>query len=126
MKLIDSNIIIYSASKEYSYLRDLFKEENIFVSEISLLEVLGYGSITNEQEKYFNAVFSIVNKIPVTTEIILDAIELRKTNKLSVGDSIIAASAIVLNLSLQTNNVSDFKKIKSLQIKNPIKAKSSL
>ena len=126
MKLIDSNIIIYSASKEYSYLRDLFKEENIFVSEISLLEVLGYGSITNEQEKYFNAVFSIVNKIPVTTEIILDAIELRKTNKLSVGDSIIAASAIALNLSLQTNNVSDFKKIKSLQIKNPIKAKSSL
>jgi hypothetical protein len=122
MKLIDSNIIIYSASKEYSYLRDLFKEENIFVSEISLLEVLGYGSITNEQDKYFNAVFSIVNKIPVTTEIILDAIKLRKVNKLSVGDSIIAASAIALNLSLLTNNVSDFKKIKSLQIKNPIKA----
>lgn len=122
MKLIDSNIIIYSASKEYSYLRDLFKEENIFVSEISLLEVLGYGSITNEQEKYFNAVFSIVNKIPVTTEIILNAIELRKINKLSVGDSIIAASAIALNLSLLTNNVSDFKKVKSLQIINPIKA----
>lgn len=121
MKLIDSNIIIYSASKEFSYLRDLFREENIFVSEISLLEVLGYGSITNEQEEYFNAVFSMVNKIPVTSEIILDAIELRKINKLSVGDSIIAASAIALNLSLLTNNVSDFKKIKSLKIKNPIK-----
>jgi hypothetical protein len=121
MKLIDSNIIIYSASKEFSYLRDLFKEENIFVSEISLLEVLGYGSITKEQEGYFNAVFSIVNKIPVTSKIILDAIALRKINRLSVGDSIIAASAIASNLSLLTNNVFDFKKIKSLQIENPIK-----
>lgn len=121
MKLIDSNIIIYSASKEFSYLRDLFREDNIFVSEISLLEVLGFGSITSEQKEYFNAVFSMVNKIPVSTEIILDAIELRKINKLSVGDSIIAASAIALNLSLLTNNVSDFNKINSLKIKNPIK-----
>ncbi|HCY75739.1 MAG TPA: PIN domain nuclease [Ignavibacteriales bacterium] len=122
MNLIDSNIIIYSALKEYAYLRELFKEENVFVSEISLLEVLGYSSITKEQENYFNAVFSLVNKIPVSTEIIFEAIRLRKNNKLSVGDSIIAASAIGLNLTLLTNNVSDFKKVKSLQIKNPIKA----
>ncbi|MBE0539702.1 MAG: type II toxin-antitoxin system VapC family toxin [Ignavibacterium sp.] len=122
MNLIDSNIIIYSALKEYAYLRELFKEENVFVSEISLLEVLGYSSITKEQENYFNAVFSLVNKIPVSTEIIFEAIRLRKNDKLSVGDSIIAASAIGLNLTLLTNNVSDFKKVKSLQIKNPIKA----
>ena len=121
MNLIDSNIIIYSALKEYAYLRELFKEENVFVSEISLLEVLGYSSITKEQENYFNAVFSLVNKIPVSTEIIFEAIRLRKNDKLSVGDSIIAASAIGLNLTLLTNNVSDFKKVKSLQIKNPIK-----
>ncbi len=121
MHLIDSNIIIYSALKEYAYLRELFKEENVFVSEISLLEVLGYSSITKEQENYFNAVFSLVNKIPVSTEIIFEAIRLRKNDKLSVGDSIIAASAIGLNLTLLTNNVSDFKKVKSLQIKNPIK-----
>jgi predicted nucleic acid-binding protein len=120
MKLVDSNIIIYSALKEYDYLRSLFKEKNIFVSEISLLEVLGYSSITIEQENYFDAVFSIVNKIPVSSEIIFEAIKLRKNNKLSVGDSIIAASAIELNLTLFTNNVSDFKKVKSLQIKNPI------
>ena len=121
MNLIDSNIIIYSALKEYAYLRELFKEENVFVSEISLLEVLGYSSITKEQENYFNAVFSLVNKIPVSTEIIFEAIRLRINDKLSVGDSIIAASAIGLNLTLLTNNVSDFKKVKSLQIKNPIK-----
>ena len=121
MNLVESNIIIYSALKEFAYLRELFKEENVFVSEISLLEVLGYSSITKEQENYFNAVFSLVNKIPVSTEIIFEAIRLRKNDKLSVGDSIIAASAIGLNLTLLTNNVSDFKKVKSLQIKNPIK-----
>ena len=121
MKLVDSNIIIYSALEEYAYLRDIFKKEDVFISEISLLEVLGYNSITIEQENYFNALFSIVNKIQITSEIITEAIKLRKKYSLSVGDSIIAASAIEMNLVLLTNNVSDFKRIESIQIKNPLK-----
>lgn len=52
MKLIDSYIVIYSALEEYSYLREIFKEKNVFVSEITLLEVLGYSNITEEQERY--------------------------------------------------------------------------
>jgi len=59
MKLIDSNIIIYSALKEYSFLREIFKEKNVFISEISLLEVLGFNSITENQEKYFTAIFDL-------------------------------------------------------------------
>lgn len=121
MKLIDSNIIIYSALQQHAYLRDIFKEDDAFVSEISLLEVLGFGSITDKQEKYFNAVFQMLNKIPVSSEIILNGILLRKKYKLSVGDSIIASSALTLDLELLTNNVSDFKKIDLIKISNPLK-----
>jgi len=121
MKLIDSNIIIYSALQQHAYLRDIFKEDNTFVSEISLLEVLGFGSITDKQEKYFNAVFQMLNKIPVSSEIILNGILIRKKYKLSVGDSIIASSALTLDLELLTNNVSDFKKIDLIKISNPLK-----
>ncbi len=120
MKLIDSNIIIYSALQEYSFLREIFKEDNVFVSEISLLEVLGFGSITDAQENYFNAIFLMFNPISVSSEIILEAIKLRKKYKLSVGDSIIAASAMGLNLELLTNNIADFKKIDLLKITNPL------
>ena len=121
MKLIDSNIIIYSALKEFSFLREIFKEENVFVSDISLLEVLGFSSISETQENYFNAIFNLLNTIPISSEIILEAIKLRKKYKLSVGDSIISASAVIFNLELLTNNVADFKKIELIKISNPIK-----
>lgn len=78
MKLVDSNIIIYSALPKYSYLREIFKEEKVFISEITLLEVLGFSKITHEQEKYFSAVFSLMNKIPITSEVISEAIGIRK------------------------------------------------
>lgn len=95
----------------------------MFVSEITLLEVLGYSNITEEQERYFHAAFSLMNIIPVSSEIISIAIEIRKKYKLTVGDSIIAASAKLLDLVLLTNNVSDFKDLQSITIHNPINKK---
>ncbi len=123
MKLVDSNIIIYSALPKYSYLREIFKEEKVFISEITLLEVLGFSKITHEQEKYFSAVFSLMNKIPITSEVISEAIGIRKSNNLTVGDSIIASSAKIYDLVLLTNNVADFKGLKFLKIENPLKTK---
>ena len=123
MKLLDSNIIIYSALPKYSFLREIFNEEKVYVSEIALLEVLGFSKITSEQEKYFSAVFSLINKIPITTEVITEAIKIRRSNNLTVGDSIIASSAKIYDLVLMTNNVSDFKGLKFLKIENPLKTK---
>ena len=90
MKLLDSNIVIYSAKKEYSFLKKLFKEENIFVSEITRLEVLGFHKITSEQREYFNSVFSVLTVLPISKEIIEEAIFDRRTYNLSVGDAIIS------------------------------------
>ncbi len=96
MKLIDSNIIIYSATEEYAFLKGLFKEENIFISDITRLEVLGFHKITTEQQEYFNSIFSLINIIPVSSEIIEAAIQLRRTYNLSVGDSILSAKQICI------------------------------
>lgn len=121
MKLIDSNIIIYSAQEEYAFLKGLLKEENVFVSEITRLEVLGFHRITEEQQEYFNSIFSIVSILQISPGIIEAAIKLRRVHNLSVGDSIISATANVHNLTLYTNNVDDFKNILDLRIYNPIK-----
>ena len=123
MKLIDSNIIIYSAIADFFYLKDLFKEENVFVSEITRLEVLGFHRITSEQEGYFNSVFSVINVITISPSIIEQAIRLRKKYNLSVGDSIISATAIENKLTLLTNNEDDFRNVTELKIFNPIKTK---
>lgn len=123
MKLLDSNIIIYSGLEKFSFLRELFYEENVFISDITILEVLGFSRITPEQEEYFEDVFSIINRISISNEIITEAIRLRKNFNLSVGDAIIAATAKVHNLSLYTNNESDFSGITFLNIVNPLSYK---
>ncbi len=120
MKLLDSNIIIYSAMEDYSFLREIYKEDDIFVSDITRLEVLGFHKITLIQEKYFKSVFSVIDIIPISVNIINTAIELRKTYNLSVGDSIISATALNNDLNLYTNNVNDFKNIKNLHKVNPL------
>jgi hypothetical protein len=123
VKLLDSNIIIYSGLEKFSFLRELFYEENVFISDITILEVLGFSRITPEQEEYFKDVFSIINRISISNEIITEAIRLRKNFNLSVGDAIIAATAKVHNLSLYTNNESDFSGITFLNIVNPLSYK---
>ena len=45
MRLIDTNILIYSEKASYAYLRDLF-EPFAFRSVISTVEVLGFARIT--------------------------------------------------------------------------------
>ncbi|MBW8049857.1 MAG: type II toxin-antitoxin system VapC family toxin [Cytophagales bacterium] len=120
MKLLDSNILIYSAEKKYSFLRKIFKEQNIFISEITKLEVLGYHKITAKQKKYFGAVFNIINTKHVSSKIIEEAIVLRQSKNLSVCDSIIAATSKINDYTIYTNNTKDFEHIPEIKLFNPL------
>lgn len=121
MILLDSNILIYAASEKHLELRDLLKNSESCCSIISQLEVLGYPKITEEQTKFFEAMFNIVDILPITEELIKQAISYRKKHNMSVGDAIIAATAKVFKATLYTNNEKDFKNIKDISIVNPIK-----
>lgn len=44
------------------------------------------------------------------------AIQLRQQRKISLGDAVIAAIALVKHLTLQTNDTKDFKWISSLKL----------
>jgi predicted nucleic acid-binding protein len=119
MKLIDSNIIIYSGAKEYSWLRELFYESSSFFSSISKIEVLGFHKIKEGQIIYFSEVFKLLKILHVDSEIIDKAVSLRQQKKITLGDSIIAATALLNNLILVTRNVDDFSHIPNLRIENP-------
>ena len=121
MKLIDSNVIIYSGAQENSWLRELFYEENSFFSSISKIEVLGYHKIEADQVIYFSEIFRILKILHVNFEVIEKAVSLRQQRKLSLGDSIIAATALLNDLTLITRNVDDFSHITGLKITNPFK-----
>ena len=99
----------------------MIKNSEAACSIISKLEVLGYHKITPEQMKYFNAVFKVIDILPVTDEVINEAIKYRQKKSMTVGDAIIAASAKIHNCILYTNNEEDFVRIKDFKIINPIK-----
>jgi predicted nucleic acid-binding protein len=120
MYLADSNIIIYSSLEQYAYLRDFLVNEPIFVSEISRIEVLGYHKITAEEETYFKDIFRLIPIIVPSQQIFDEAIAIRKKHNLSLGDSIIAATAFVHNLSIYTRNLSDFEKVIGVNSVNPV------
>jgi len=119
--LLDSNVIIYSYSSEYEYLRELVINESCTVSEISRVEVLGYHGLKKEEEKYFKDIFEYVPAILPDQDIFDRAIEIRKKYNLKLGDSLIAATASVHGLEIYTRNLSDFERVKGLKCVNPVR-----
>lgn len=120
MKLIDSNILIYSYQDAYNYLRPLMLESDTFVSEITRLEVLGFHGLGMEEEEYFTDLFLEMNVLEVDKLVLDEAIRMRKAYKMSLGDSILAATALIHGLEVYTRNTVDFIKIRDLKVVNPI------
>ena len=120
MQLLDSNILIYSAKPEFAYLRKLIVQSN-YVSVISKIEVLGYHKLNEKDANYLTACFNVLSGLTIDNNVIEKAIEIRKENNLSVADSIIAATCLLFNLELKTNNIADFKNVKGLKTDNPVK-----
>ena len=117
--LLDSNIIIYLSQPEYLSLRAYFADKEIHTSAVCKIETLGFDKLTPIKKKYLEEFFELVNCIAITDEIVDGAIELRQIHDLSLGDSIIAATALNSRLDLATRNIGDFKRIKGLKLVDP-------
>lgn len=118
--LLDSNIIIYAAKPEYNYLCDLIAKHTPVLSAVSYVEVLGYHRLAAIEKSYFEAFFKTSTILPITEAILQTAIALKQQQKLSLGDSLIAATAICHSLTLVTRNTKDFEWIPSLKLLNPL------
>ena len=116
--ILDSNIVIYytdpTQTKLQNYLNTHFDSLN--VSAITHLEVLGYHKISFQDKIDFANFFKSIKLKRITKPIIEQAILLRQQKKMSVGDAIIAATALVNDEPLITNNEDDFKHIPNLII----------
>ena len=97
---------------------DLIFDIELNTSIISKIEVLGFNVPEVEEVKLYNF-FSIANVIGLTNEISELTISLRKSVKIKIPDAIIAATAIIHNLTLLTRNLKDFKDLPDLTIEDP-------
>lgn len=117
--LLDSNIIIYASLPEYPDLRQFIARNSPKVSAISHLEVLGYHRLSSEEQNSFEQFFEAASILPISEGIINKAISLRQQRKMSLGDSIIAATSLAYRLKLVTRNIKDFIWIATLELLNP-------
>ena len=110
--LIDSNIIIYFMNNELPQsslpkIRMILKESFV-VSTISNVETLGWYNITEQEQTKLAAFLSNATVIYIDKLIEKKAIDIRQNKKMKLGDSIIASTALVNNLTIVTRNESDF------------------
>jgi toxin FitB len=120
--LIDSNIIIYSAQLENAQLRELIAEYAPAVSALSYLEVLGYHLLKEEQRQYFEQFFQVAQVLPISQDVLNQAVILRQQKRMTLGDAIIASTALVYGLTLITRNTDDFRWITQMRLCNPFES----
>jgi predicted nucleic acid-binding protein len=122
VRLVDSNIIIYAAEPKFHLLRrELLDLRDIAASDISYIEVVGFSRNAIEVQNFFECFFSSIQVYSISPEIVEKAVAIRKRKTISLGDSIIAGTALHYNLPLVTNNEKDFSWIEGLTIINPLK-----
>jgi predicted nucleic acid-binding protein len=88
------------------------------VSVVTKIEVLGF----NAPDEHYQLLTDFMNDATIfdLNDSIVDAsIDVRKKNKTKLPDAIIAATALVYNLTIISRNINDFKNISGLNCINP-------
>ena len=120
--LLDSNILIYGVTQQYrGLLEPYIKNTDNAVSLVSKLEVLGFHRLIESDKVEFTDIFSSLKVIDIHTTFVEMAIGFRQRKSMSLGDALIAATALEQGLPLVTRNTDDFKWIAGLQLVNPFK-----
>ena len=117
--LADSNILIYAAQPEHAQLRRFLADHAPAVSAVSYVEVLGYHQLDDEERQYLEAFFRLAQVLPLSQVVLDQAVALRQQRKMSLGDALVAGTALVYGLTLVTRNVKDFQWIQGLSLLNP-------
>jgi toxin FitB len=117
--LIDSNIIIYASKPGYDFLHPLITQPDLSVSVIRYVETLGFHRLTEQEKQFLTEFFSNVNLAPLSDAVVQRAIGLRQSRAMKLGDSLVAATALVAGTTLVTRNTQDFSWVPGLSLLDP-------
>ncbi len=123
--LIDSNIIIYAAKPEYAELRKFIAEHAPAISAVSYVEVLGYYKLSEQEREHFEEFFTAATVLTISDSVLAQAVRLRQLKKMTLGDALVAGTALTHNLTLVTRNTKDFDWIDQLTLLNPFASDES-
>ncbi len=117
--LLDSNILICGAKEQSSEIEAMVTSAENSVASVVQIEVYGFPGLKVEEKSALDVLFRRLTVHPLDTVVIERAITLRQQRKMGLADAIIAATALVHNLTLVARNVGDFKQVAGLKLVDP-------
>jgi predicted nucleic acid-binding protein len=111
---VDTNICIYLLNDDH-IIADLLDGAPIYISFITEIELYAYHSHNPLAKAILDDFIESVNVVNIDNHIKAKTIEIRRDLKLKLPDSIIAASALLENISFITAD-KGFKKVPNLDI----------
>lgn len=120
MYTLDTNIIIYylkDDKKAVSLIRLLLSKNTAMnVSSVTEIELFGFPNLNPREEELIENLLKGLAVIPVDSRIARIAGFLRRTYKIKIADSAIAATALFTGSTLITRNAKDFNKVANLKL----------
>lgn len=119
--LWDTNTAIYYLQQQYpiaaeKFIDNLLQYELPVISAITEIELLCWRVASDKDVEVLHSFINDALVIELEQPIKLRTADIRKQYRIKLPDAIIAATALVYNLTLITRNSSDFKNIEGLQV----------
>lgn len=122
--LWDTNIAIYYLQQQFppqaeKFIDDSLREAQPCISAITEIELLCWKTATEKDRDAIQGFIGDALVIELERPIKLKTADIRRQHKIKLPDAIIAATALVYELTLITRNTKDFEHIPGLAIIHP-------
>jgi predicted nucleic acid-binding protein len=113
---LDTNAVIYFLKDEEraaQVISDILAEPSTssYISTATEAELFAYSNLADAEISRIEEFFELVTIIPIDSRVARLAGSLKALHDMKLGDSLVAATALLMRSTLLTRNVKNFKKI---------------
>jgi predicted nucleic acid-binding protein len=118
---LDTNAIIYYLQDDpqtVPLLQGILDDPTlpVYISAVTEAELFSFPSLTDAEAQRIETLLRTIFIIPLDSQIARAAATIRRTFRVKLPDSVVAATALFTGSTLLTRNTRDFKKILTLRL----------
>lgn len=121
--LWDTNTVIYFLQQQFPIAAEKFIDQILLdndpaISAITEIELLCWKTATPSDIETINQFIQQSTVFELEQSVKIKTATIRKTHNIKLPDAIIAATALVYDLTLLTRNIKDFNRVEGLKVIN--------